>query len=145
MIRATAIALFALLLAAAGCGDPVDDEGTQPAPAVTSFEQGEFDDLPLPAETEPVGRRSEQDGIVTRSYKVEGMTPQDVLAFYEAELADLGWTSLGVEEMREGYRGDWSTEDWELRVSANKAPGLGESASSDAKLLTQLSLVLTPS
>ena len=145
MIRLTTVLLSALLLVAAGCGTPDDDEGTQPAPAVTSFEQGRFDDLPLPTESEPVGKRSEQDGVVTRSYKVEGMTPQHVLAFYEETLADRGWTSLGVEEMRNGYRGDWSIEDWELRVSANQAPGLGESPNSDAKLLTQLSLVLTPS
>ncbi len=43
------------------------DEGSQPAPAVTTFGQGDFENLPLPPRSEPLGERSEEDGAVARS------------------------------------------------------------------------------
>lgn len=131
----------AALAACGGDGDDLDDEGAQPAPPVSTFEQGQFDDLPLPTDAEPVGPRSEQDGIVTRSYEVQGMVPRDVIDFYEQTLEEQGWSAVEIEEMREGYRGDWTTEEWNLRVSANEARGLAEDSGEPT---TQISLVLSP-
>lgn len=134
--------LIGSLAAACGGGPGEGDEGTQPAPDVSSFEQGRFDDLPLPTEAEPVGRRSEQEGIVTRSYEVPDLLPVDIIEFYEQALDEQGWTTVEIEEFSQGARGDWSIEGYDLRVSANEAPGLDEPGSQPS---TQLSLVLSPS
>lgn len=125
---------------AAACGDGT--EGTQPAPGVSSFEQGRFDDLPLPAEAEPVGSRSEQEGVVTRSYEVPDLLPVDIIDFYEQALDQQGWTLVQIEELPQGVRGDWAIDGYDLRVSANEAPGLDVPGSEPG---TQLSLVLSPS
>ena len=139
--RAMASTLLVGALVAA-CEDGDGDEGTQPAPGVSSFEQGRFDDLPLPTEAEPVGLRSEQEGIVTRSYEVPDMLPADVIEFYEQALDEQGWTVRQIEELPQGVRGDWEIEGYDLRVSANEAPGLDAPGSQPG---TQLSLVLSPS
>lgn len=139
--KAIALALLVGSLGTA-CGEGDGGEGTQPAPDVTTFEQGRFDDLPLPAEAEPVGRRSEKEGIVTRSYQVQDLLPVDIIDFYEEALEGQGWTLVGIEDFSQGTRGDWAIEGYTLRVSANEAPGLDAPGSQPG---TQLSLVLSPS
>ncbi len=132
--------VMALLVAMAlgGCGTREEREGTQPAPGVTTFEQGRFDDLPLAPRSDPIGPRSEKDGVVSRSFTAKGTTPEQVLRFYEQNLA--GWTQ--VEPVHEvgtsSYRGSWLRDEWLLEVSAGRAPALDDRLEAQA----QYSLVL---
>ncbi len=126
----------------ASCGP--SDEGTQPAPAVTTFEQGHFDDLPLPPRSEPVGERSEEDGVVSRSYAVRDTSPERVLAFYSEQLAGSAVVEpphdIGVGTLR----GRWLLDGRELTVSATREDTLEaiERFGDDVGVITQFSLSL---
>lgn len=135
------VSALAAVLALGGCSDREEQrEGTQPAPAVTTFEQGRFDDLPLAPRSDPVGPRSEKEGVVTRSFSAKGTTPEQVLRFYEQNLT--GWRQLEpVHEVgTSSYRATWAQGEWLLEVSSGRAPAL------DAPLEAQVqySLVLRP-
>jgi hypothetical protein len=118
------------------------DEGTQPAPAVTTFEQGYFDDLPLPPRSEPVGERSEENGVVSRSYAVRDTSPERVLAFYSEQLAKSAVVEpphdIGVGTLR----GRWLLDGRELTVSATREDNLEatERFGDDVGVITQFSL-----
>ena len=133
----------AVLLGCGGDGDPLE---TQPAPDVSTFEAGRFDDLPLHPRSDAIGTRSEEDGVITQSYGTRGATTREVLAFYEDVLPDRGWTQVGqVEETgTAAHQGDWSSEGWSLRVSATDGSQLEFGGESSNEVLTQYSLVLTP-
>lgn len=139
---------FAAMAVLAACGDDPANPAAQPAPAVTTFEQGGFDDIPLPVKSEPLGPRSETGGVVTRSYDVRGTTPQAVLSFYADALENDGWVPVGAVEQLgvDTYRGDWTNTESQaqLRVSATDAPALGGDEDRGASVLTQYSLTLTP-
>lgn len=140
------VAVAVVLLASCG-GDDQDEqrEGTQPAPDVTSFEQGNFDDLPLMPTAEALGRRTEKDGVVSRTYEVRGSLPREVLDFYEDALPRQGWSPTGpVEDIgRSAFRGEWETEGWLVQVSSSPATGLDGDGDSNA-VRSQYSLVLEP-
>lgn len=134
-----------LLVAGAACGGS-EDPNTQPAPAVTTFEQGDFGDLPLPADSEPVGERTESRGVVARSYAVGSATPEQVLDFYSAELGDAVVVEPPDELGVNTVRGTWLVDDRELSVSATEA---GELSPIGAELdlaepVVQFSLTLEP-
>jgi hypothetical protein len=129
------------LLALTGCGDAGQErEGTQPAPAVTTFEQGLFEDLPLFPRSDPIGPRSEKDGVVARSYTARGTTPERLVRYYEDNLT--GWRQ--VEPSRRfgtsSYRAKWARDDWFLEVSSGASPALDDAG--DAQV--QYSVVLSP-
>lgn len=133
------VALLALT-ALGGCSEREEREGAQPAPDVTSFEQGRFDNLLLAPRSDPVGPRSEQEGVVSRSFTAKGTTPEQVLRFYEQNLT--GWRQ--VEPVHEvgtsSWRGTWEQGQWRLEVSAGRAPALDDPLEAQA----QYSLVLRP-
>lgn len=122
------------------------DEGTQPAPAVTTFEQGDFDDLPLPPRSEPVGERSEEDGVVSRSYAVRDTSPERVLAFYSEQLPAAAVVETPQAIGAGTSRGRWLVDGRELTVSATVGNTLDaiERFGDDAGVVTQLSLSLAP-
>lgn len=130
------------------CGDDPESPAAQPAPAVTTFEQGGFDDIPLLPQSDPLGPRSETDGVVTSSYDVRGTTPQAVMAFYAETLEPDGWVPVGQAEQLglDTFQGDWTNtrSRSRLRVSATDTPALGGDEDRGGSVLTQYSLTLTP-
>lgn len=132
-----------LFCAVALCACAGSDEGTQPAPDVTTFEQGRFDDLPLLPKSEPMGARTEKNDIVSRTYRAVGVTPEGVIEFYRRELPSAGWreTEPGFREDTES-RGDWVTDDWRLEVSSQRIDDR-QNPSAD-QVVVQYSLVLRP-
>lgn len=141
--RAAAAALIVAALGA--CGEDEEQAETQPAPAVTTFEQGRFGDVPLFPRSEPIGPRSEKREVVARSYRARGTTPEGVLEYYRDALDQQRWTMLGpIKQIGVGsYRAEWASGDRRLRVSATRAPGFDSEAPSE-QALVQYSLSLRP-
>lgn len=139
---ASAVAM-ALALAACGADDGSSEEQTgsrpeaQPAPGVTSFTEGGFDELPIPPQADPVGPRSEKDGVVARSFDVRNTEVDEVVQFYEGQLS--GWDQLGVEDVGSAVRADFERGGRGLRMTAQPAPTL---SGDDPRL--QLTLQLGP-
>jgi hypothetical protein len=140
--------LSALLLAVAACGgdDAGSDEGdaAQPAPDVSTFEQGGFDDLPRHPRSEELGERTEAEGTVSQSFKVTGATPEQVLQFYNDALGPLGWLPLSdgdIDVSEQVARDQWVREGTLLVVSASEAPTLEDEGN---EAVTQYSLSLGP-
>lgn len=134
----------ALVLASACGGDDGSDEGAQPAPDATTFEQGGFDDLPRHPRSEAVGTRTETGGNVAQSFEVTGATPEQVLRFYEDALPPLGWLPLsdsGIDISDRAAHGQWTREGELLVVSASSAPTLEDEGN---EAVTQYSLSLGP-
>ena len=129
----------------AACGAD-SDEGTQPRPDVTTFEEGTFDDLPLVPESDPVTPPSQEDEVDTRSYVVRNTTPAEVLEFYEQQLAELTVVSPPEEIGDDTYRGRWQLDGGRvLTVSATPGESLQSGDSAYAgELLAQYSLSLAP-
>jgi hypothetical protein len=130
-----------VVVALAGCGGRSQErEGTQPAPAVTTFEEGSFDDLPLFPRSDPIGPRTEKEGVIARSYTARGTTPERLLQFYEDKLP--GWRQM--EPVRKfgtsSYRAKWARDNWFLEISSGASPALDDAG--DAQI--HYSLVLSP-
>lgn len=135
----------AACLVLGGCGAD-NDEGTQPAPDVSTFEQGEFSDLPLPPRSEPVSERAEEAGVVSRSYAARDTSPEAVMEFYAQEL-DGAVVLAPPEDIGAGtQRGRWLVGDRELTVSATMEDPLeaAERFGDDVGVVTQFSLSLSP-
>lgn len=141
VVAAVAAATLPLL---AGCGDDGEEQAeTQPAPGVTTFEQGRFDELPLLPGSERFGTRSEKDGVVAQTYRTNGATPQVVIDHFEQELPAGGWRMAEPAHRGDAEsRGDWVTDDWRLEVSAAPVPDRGDPSSPQE--IVQYSLVLRP-
>lgn len=137
------IAVAAIAIAGAACTP--SDEGTQPRPDVSTFEQGDFNDIPLLPRSEALSPPNEEAGNVARSYVVRNTAPEDVLGFYEEQLA----TSEIVEEPASigvnTFRGRWRLDGGRvLTVSATLA-NLGDVPDiPDSEQTTQYSLSLSP-
>lgn len=136
---------IASLLGACG-GDDGGDPVAQPAPDVTTFEEGDFSGIPLPPLAEEAGSRTEEDGIVTQSFFVRNQTPEQVLRFY----VDY-FRNENVQVIREPanvngttWRGWWLLGDRELMISALPAPTAGGSETEHADVVSQMSLELWP-
>lgn len=140
-----AAAAGALALSAPGCGSANTHPAAQPVPEVTTFEQGRFDDLPVFFRSDPLGPRSEKEGVVTRSYHASGASPGQVLEFYRDAL-DYRWRMVTpIERLGAGtFRADWEDGHYRLRVSATQAPALDTSDGGVHPVLTQYSLTLRP-
>lgn len=144
--RATWVGLLvALALGSQACADAEPREGTQPAPDVTTFEQGVFDEVPRFPRSEPLGSRSEKGGVVAQSFRAFGATPKSVLDYYTRSLP--GWeqvepiTQTGTED----FRARWARDAWTLLVTAAPAPTTSDGNQADVpEPKTQYSLTLTP-
>lgn len=127
--------------------DTASEEGTQPRPDVTTFEQGDLDDIPLLPRSEPISSPSEEEGVVARSYLVRNTAPADVLRFYEEQLADATVVSEPEEIGANSFRGRWQLDQRRvLTVSATQEGGVEgtEDMSEATEVLTQYSLSLAP-
>ena len=136
-----AVAPVVLLVGFGEDGDAADGPAAQPAPAVTTFGQGSFEDLPLPPRATPVSERAEEDGVVSRSYEVRNSGPDALLSFYRDALAE----HPVVEEPEEigvgTHRGRWDLDGRQLTVVAQTAETLDDNPGAP-EVLTQLSLSL---
>lgn len=134
-----AVAAFCVLLGSCGRDEPTQ---TQPAPDGAGFAQGAFDDIPRHPRSTELGPRTEKDGVVAQSFKTQGASPEQVLAWYSENLQ--GWT---VDEPASkigssAYRGRWLRDDRFLVVSASTAAALPDAGAGD--VVTQYSLSLEP-
>lgn len=142
-VRKVPALAVAAALGMAACGGGGGQPSAQPAPEPTTFQPGRFDDIPLFPRSDPLGPRSDNGGVVARSYKATGASPAQILDYYKTNL-DGRWVPIGrIEKIGVGtYRGDWTSGDRKLRVSATE-----ESLGSDTparEVTTQYSLVLEP-
>ena len=136
---------FLVGLGPVACARNGPDEGTQPAPAVTTLEQGPFDNLPQFPRSEPVGPRSEKDGVVARSYKATGASPQQVLDFYRDGLPPQWKMVAPIEKLGvETFQADWVDESYRLRVSATREKLLDSEDEGVDPTVSQYSLTLHP-
>lgn len=143
--RSLTFAAAVLALVGAGaCGGSPDPPAAQPAPNVTTFEPGRFDDLPKFPRSDPLGPRNEKAGVVAQSFMATGATPAQVLDFYRHSLGHEWRLIHEPEKLGVGtYRADWRSAEWHLRVSATEESELDPSnASKDVAV--QYSLTLTP-
>lgn len=139
----TGTVLLAVVLA--GCGGGTADPVAQPAPGVSTFEEGRFDDIPQFPRSEPLGPRHEKDGVVARSYKAPGASPDQVLDFYGDALRERWNMITGVEKLGVGtLRADWVNDDYLLRVSATREAMLDSEEGASETAVAQYSLTLHP-
>lgn len=135
--------LAALLLAA--CGGSPDAVGNatdaQPQAQGSSFESGEFAGLPMPDAAAPYGSLTTRDNATTQTFKIEGLTPEQVLNYFEQHLTNDGWTTIQAPEAtgNTDYAGTWA-DDAGRRLEISAAPAAQE-GSPDA-VASQFSLVL---
>lgn len=144
------LSVLLLSVALASCGE--DEPGgpdAQPTPDQTVFGPGLFDQLPHPGGSEPVGPKTQEQGVVARSYKLDNAVPSEVMDFYEDALAD-DWRLIDpVEQIGPAenptYRGQWRRGEWVLIVTASAAPTLKGTAPGETRDPTvQYSLSLEP-
>ncbi len=135
----------ALALLVAGCAPRGEDPATQPAPDVTTFEQGRFDDLPQFPRSDPVGPRTEEAGVVARSYGARGASPEQVLEFYKEALEE-GWNMVTpIERLGPStFRAEWVSDEYRLLVSATRESTLDPPDDAANPVVTQYSLTLHP-
>jgi hypothetical protein len=127
------------------CGSGERDPVAQPAPGVTTFEDGRFDDLPQYPRSEPLGPRSEKAGVVVRSYKVPGASPEQILEFYRQALEERWNLATKVERLGAGtFRAEWVGEEHRLLVSATRESGLDSREDASNSVVAQYSLTLHP-
>ena len=133
-----------VLLGVTGCASSGDEEGTQPAPGVTSFQQGDFGDVPLPDRSDPVGTRSETDGVVTQTFAARDTTVDALIDFFDSQLPAAGWEPAEAYETENGiYRGDFTKDGRRLEVVIDQVPDLPEDETGGAQPV-QFSLILNP-
>lgn len=139
----TAAVLFGLVLSSCAAGD--SDPEAQPAPGVTTFQEGRFGDIPQFPRSAPLGPRHEEDGVVARSYKAPGASPDQVLDFYRNALKERWKMVTTVEKLGEGtLRADWVDDDSLLRVSATRESLLDSGDDASKTAVAQYSLTLHP-
>ena len=143
--RGLVVAIGLLAVVPAGCASRGADQAAQPAPGVTTFEQGRFDNLPQYPRSEPLGPRTEERGVVARSYKVPGASPEQVLDFYRNAL-QARWSMVApVEKLGVGtFRADWVNDDHRLRVTATQEGDVLSQDDASKTVVAQYSLTLHP-
>lgn len=140
-----AVVAATLALLIAGCAPRDGDSAAQPAPDVTTFEQGRFDDLPQFPRSDPLGPRTEKDGVVARSYRARGTSPEQVLEFYRDALAERWHMATPIEKLGAGtFRAEWVTDDYRLLVSATREGTLDAPDDAANPVVAQYSLSLHP-
>lgn len=144
LLSGSLVSAMVILMAVTACTP--SDEGTQPRPDVTTFEQGDFDDIPLPPRSEALSPPNEEGGNVARSYALRNATPEDVMAFYRDELAEFELVEEPASIGSNTFRGRWQLDQERvLTVSATLATNLeSPEGFEDVEVLTQYSLSLAP-
>ena len=119
---ALSLVLLVVLPVACTNGDNSDPIDAQPAPGVSTFKPGGFDDLPRYRGSTEAGSRSEDGGVISQSFFAEGTDPQLIIDFYRSELQ--GWDFSGERDVGNGLTAEF-TETGEdgrrLEVSATRS------------------------
>ncbi len=140
-----AVVAGTLALLIGGCAPRDTDPAAQPAPDVTTFEQGRFDELPQFPRSDPVGPRTEKDGVVARSYRARGTSPEQVLEFYRDALDERWQMVTPIERLGPGtFRAEWVADDYRLLVSATREGTLDAPDDAANPAVAQYSLTLHP-
>lgn len=137
-------ALVGATVVACGDGDPGGPDA-QPLPDATTFDEGDFDQIPRYPGSQAVSGVATQGDTVVQSYSVTNVPPDEVLAFFQAQLAE--WQVVDQVDAigPDAYRGRWQRQDALLEVSAALAPGLEQNDAADQqRRITQYSLTLRP-
>lgn len=143
--RALVPAAVLLSLVLAGCGPRDPDPVAQPVPDVTTFEQGRFDNLPLYPRSEPLSPKTEEDGVVARSFKVRGASPDQIMTFYRDALKERWRMVTDIEKLGVGtLRADWTDDEFRLRVSATREGEIDDPDDAARSAVAQYSLSLNP-
>ncbi len=143
--QALVAAAVLMSLVLVGCGPRDPDPVAQPAPGVTTFEEGRFDNLPQYPRSEPLGPRHEKDDVVARSFKVRGASPDQILNFYRDALKERWRMVTGVEKLGVGtLRADWVDDEYRLRVSATRENKLDDRGDAGTSAAAQYSITLNP-
>lgn len=143
LLSATTVA--ALLLGACGDGDGGGSSPeAQPAPGASTFAEGDFEGIPLPGRSTPVSERVEEGGVVTQSFEVRNLPPEELLDFYVEALAEHDVLEEPEEIGVGTRRGRWDVDGRELTVVGQQAETLDDNPGAP-EVLTQLSLSLRPS
>ena len=137
----------AMVMALAGCSSGEDE--AVPSPGGTMFAEGDLSEVPLPTGAIPIGPRSEDEGVVSRSYGVENLPPNEIAVRMDTDLRAAGWEELLAfeESGRQVYRGEYAKDERRLEVALSPGAGLSEegpTASSTEVEGTQIALVLHP-
>lgn len=139
--RAALAFMLAATLLAVGCGDASSGSSeAQPAPGVTSFAPGGFDELPRYPRSTSTGPRSEKAGVVTRTFAVRNATPEKITRWFNQSLEARGWdVARPPAPVGENWRGAWERDGEKVEVAAGPAPA----ASRDDRdeLVTQYSVL----
>lgn len=143
-VPALLMAAGSWLLLACGDGDDAGGPEAQPVPGASTFEEGNFDQLPRFPGADAASEPAVERDVTSQSFTVATATPEQVIGFYDGELDEAGWRAveepqrLGAEET---YRGVWREGDQELTVSATELSGFDEPGGART---TQFSLSLGP-
>jgi hypothetical protein len=149
MLRAVVgvAALTALATLLVGCAGDSSAQRDQPAPNVTGFATPGFGRLPEYPGSRPVSGAAKNDGgVITRSFTVEGATPEEIVLYFVRKLRPLGWkltSAVPATDPSIDRRDVWTKQRRHLVVSSGPAPAAG-SGSAAVGTLTQYSLVLYP-
>ncbi len=127
---------LALAVVAVGCGSGTS-RPAQPAPSVTAFTGGAFDQLPRYPRTEPIGTRNDSGAISEQSFTATGATPEQVLNWYGDHLS--AWTVVDAPHKTGAadFAGEWTMGDRRLRVTAGPAPTIGSETTVQYSLIVQ--------
>lgn len=145
--RIWALVVSAAALVGSGCGGDGADRGepeAQPVAGGSTFEEGNFDQLPRYPGTNPASDPAVEDDVTSQSFEVEAATPAQVIQYFTDELASAGWTvveppsQIGAERT---HRGVWRRGDQQLVVSTTEFSGYDDPS---GERITQYSLSLGP-
>jgi hypothetical protein len=135
---AAGVALAAVLSA---CGDDDLEPGAPEDAAVVDL--GRFDDLPRFPRSEEYGPRTEDDGVVSRSFRARGASVERIMEFYDDALTEAGWTPAEPVHREDGPgRDDYVMGGHRLEVSAIDVEDRDGDGGNQA--VVQYSLVLRP-
>lgn len=125
---------------------PRTEGGAQPAPSVSAFVAGDFDQLPKPPTARPLGNRADDNGVYTQSFAVRNTTLDAVFAFYNRALPGAVVTRPVADVAADTQRGQWRLPSGQLlTVTASKvhaSPGTTLPAAA-SQYDVQLDLMLT--
>jgi hypothetical protein len=110
---------------------------------VVTLEPGELTGLPTPGGAASSGPPAERGTAVSESFKVIGLAPGDVLAFYADALPPHGWVvSTPPSGTGDVWRGQWARRGRILQVTAE--PDIDDGAAALPAPGSRLDLALSP-